>query len=176
MQTPAAKRVLAGTSHASCMLFNVGLIEEPIKGANEAGVEGLLKGAGKGLLGFVVKPLTGVLDFAQKTAEGIKVSSEANNVLFACDNRLRLPAVCLLPYFRGRLTGEGGAASADSSPASRSRSGKQPRIGVTLQAQASCVVRQLRQGRGGPWGEAQTVHVHPSSPVCGKQRSSLDAH
>ncbi|KYK63817.1 vacuolar protein sorting-associated protein, partial [Toxoplasma gondii TgCatPRC2] len=69
-----------------------GLIEEPMKGATEEGVEGLLKGAGKGLLGLVVKPLTGVLDFAQKTAEGIKELSQVDP---ARRTRRRLPRLLL---------------------------------------------------------------------------------
>lgn len=49
-------------------------MEEPVRGAAEGGFEGLLRGAGRGIAGFLVKPLTGVLDLAQKTAEAIKVS------------------------------------------------------------------------------------------------------
>lgn len=52
---------------------SAGLVEEPVRGAAEGGFEGLLRGAGRGIAGFLVKPLTGVLDFAQKTAEAIKV-------------------------------------------------------------------------------------------------------
>ena len=36
------------------------------------GAEGFVKGIGKGLMGAVFKPITGVMDMASKTAEGIK--------------------------------------------------------------------------------------------------------
>jgi len=36
------------------------------------GALGFVKGAAKGLAGLVVKPVTGVIDFASKTTEGIK--------------------------------------------------------------------------------------------------------
>ena len=49
-------------------------MEEPVRGAAEGGFEGLLRGAGRGIAGFLVKPLTGVLDLAHKTAEAIKVT------------------------------------------------------------------------------------------------------
>lgn len=48
-----------------------------MRGATEGGFEGLLKGAGRGIAGFFVKPITGVLDLAQKTAEAIKARQEA---------------------------------------------------------------------------------------------------
>ncbi|KAL8428229.1 hypothetical protein Efla_005331 [Eimeria flavescens] len=53
-----------------------GLVEEPVKGAAEGGLGGLLRGAGRGLAGFIVKPITGVLDLAHKTAEAIKDASQ----------------------------------------------------------------------------------------------------
>lgn len=57
-----------------CVVWFLGLVEEPVRGAAEGGFEGLLRGAGRGIAGFLVKPLTGVLDLAHKTAEAIKVS------------------------------------------------------------------------------------------------------
>lgn len=33
---------------------------------------GFVKGAAKGLAGLVIKPVTGIIDFASKTTEGIK--------------------------------------------------------------------------------------------------------
>ena len=41
-------------------------------GAMAEGAEGFFKGVGKGLLGVVVRPVGGVLDFAGSTFEGIK--------------------------------------------------------------------------------------------------------
>ena len=45
---------------------------KPLEGAKKEGVKGFLKGAWKGVSGLIVKPLTGVLDAASKTSEGIK--------------------------------------------------------------------------------------------------------
>jgi vacuolar protein sorting-associated protein 13A/C len=51
-----------------------------------------LKGTAKGVAGLVVKPVTGVLDFASKTTEGLK-----NTALHFEDksneNRMRCPRV-----------------------------------------------------------------------------------
>lgn len=47
-----------------------GLISQPIEGAQTQGVRGLVKGAGKGLVGLALKPTAGMLDFAQRTMEG----------------------------------------------------------------------------------------------------------
>eukprot|EP01125_Pyxidicula_operculata_P010729 TRINITY_DN352_c4_g1_i1.p1 TRINITY_DN352_c4_g1~~TRINITY_DN352_c4_g1_i1.p1 ORF type:complete len:3355 (-),score=688.04 TRINITY_DN352_c4_g1_i1:19-10083(-) len=49
-----------------------GIIAEPIKGAQQEGGTGFLKGLGRGLLGVVVKPTVGVFDLASRTTEGIK--------------------------------------------------------------------------------------------------------
>ena len=53
---------------------------------------GFVKGAAKGLAGLVVKPVTGIIDFASKTTEGIK-----NNALMfedkAHEERMRYPRV-----------------------------------------------------------------------------------
>lgn len=44
---------------------------QPYKGGVEAGVIGFIKGTALGLSGLVIKPVSGVLDAASKTAEGI---------------------------------------------------------------------------------------------------------
>ncbi len=49
-----------------------GLFTQPYENARKEGLLGLVKGAGKGLAGLVIKPVTGVIDFASKTTEGIK--------------------------------------------------------------------------------------------------------
>ncbi|CDI87541.1 hypothetical protein EPH_0076290 [Eimeria praecox] len=69
-----------------------GLVEEPVRGAAEGGFEGLLRGAGRGIAGFLVKPLTGVLDLAHKTAEAIK---DASQVEGHQRPRFRLPRLLL---------------------------------------------------------------------------------
>jgi len=47
-----------------------GLLSQPIEGAQTQGFRGLVKGAGKGLVGLALKPTAGMLDFAQRTMEG----------------------------------------------------------------------------------------------------------
>lgn len=49
-----------------------GIVTQPIKGAQAGGAGGFFAGVGRGLLGAVVKPTVGVLDFASRTTEGIK--------------------------------------------------------------------------------------------------------
>ncbi|OQV22887.1 Vacuolar protein sorting-associated protein 13A [Hypsibius exemplaris] len=41
-----------------------GVVRRPMEGAKEEGLEGFVKGLGKGLLGFVARPTTGIIDFA----------------------------------------------------------------------------------------------------------------
>jgi len=45
---------------------------QPYQNAREEGALGFFKGTAKGLAGLVVKPVTGIIDFASKTTEGIK--------------------------------------------------------------------------------------------------------
>ena len=44
-----------------------GIITKPIEGAKEDGLAGFGKGIGKGLLGTVVKPVSGVVELVSKT-------------------------------------------------------------------------------------------------------------
>jgi vacuolar protein sorting-associated protein 13A/C len=44
-----------------------GVITKPIEGASKSGVTGFFKGAGMGLLGLAIKPVTGVVDLVSKT-------------------------------------------------------------------------------------------------------------
>jgi len=48
-----------------------GVVQEPYRGAKEDGFTGLLKGSLKGVGGLVVKPITGLLDVASHTSQGI---------------------------------------------------------------------------------------------------------
>ena len=43
-----------------------------MSGAKKSGAKGFFKGMGKGLVGVVAKPVSGVVDFASSTFEGIK--------------------------------------------------------------------------------------------------------
>jgi len=49
-----------------------GIISQPIIGAQKGGVTGFFQGVGRGVIGVAVKPVTGVLDLASKTTEGIR--------------------------------------------------------------------------------------------------------
>ena len=70
----------------------VGVFSQPYQSARQEGALGFMKGAAKGLAGLVVKPVTGIIDFASKTTEGIK-----NNALIfedkANEDRMRYPRV-----------------------------------------------------------------------------------
>lgn len=48
-----------------------GVVQEPYRGAKEDGFIGLLKGSLKGVGGLIVKPITGLLDVASHTSQGI---------------------------------------------------------------------------------------------------------
>lgn len=49
-----------------------GVFTQPVQGAERNGLPGFLLGAAKGIGGLVIKPISGVIDAASKTAEGIK--------------------------------------------------------------------------------------------------------
>ena len=44
-----------------------GVFTQPYENAKKEGVLGFMKGAAKGVAGLVVKPVTGIIDFASKT-------------------------------------------------------------------------------------------------------------
>jgi len=54
-----------------------GVFTKPYEGASKGGMLGFLKGTVQGITGLVVKPVTGVLDAASNTAEGIKNTATA---------------------------------------------------------------------------------------------------
>lgn len=49
-----------------------GLIRDPIQGAAEEGASGFIKGLGKGVIGGVLKPITGALDLIAEPAAGLR--------------------------------------------------------------------------------------------------------
>jgi vacuolar protein sorting-associated protein 13A/C len=49
-----------------------GIVTKPVEGARQEGVKGFFKGAGKGLVGVVVRPASGVVDFASSSFDGIR--------------------------------------------------------------------------------------------------------
>ena len=49
-----------------------GIVRKPVEGAKQEGVGGFFKGVGKGLVGVVTRPASGVVDFAASSFEGVK--------------------------------------------------------------------------------------------------------
>ena len=70
--------------------FNIGIFTKPIEGATKGGFSGFFKGALQGVTGLVVKPVTGVLDAAANTAEGIKNTATVFDQK-ASETRTRFP-------------------------------------------------------------------------------------
>jgi hypothetical protein len=48
-----------------------GVLSKPIEGATKTGVAGFFKGVGIGIMGMPTKTVAGLIDFTQKTTEGI---------------------------------------------------------------------------------------------------------
>ena len=48
-----------------------GVFTKPIDGAREEGVEGFFKGMGKGVVGLVTRPASGVIDFASGSFDAV---------------------------------------------------------------------------------------------------------
>lgn len=48
------------------------MVLKPYENAQKDGAVGFFKGVAQGITGVVVKPVTGVIDFASKTTEGLK--------------------------------------------------------------------------------------------------------
>lgn len=44
----------------------------PYQGAREDGVKGLIKGTGKGAIGLILKPVSGLIDVVAITSEGMR--------------------------------------------------------------------------------------------------------
>lgn len=45
---------------------------KPVEGAQQEGVTGFAKGLGKGLIGVVVRPASGVVDFASSSLDAVR--------------------------------------------------------------------------------------------------------
>jgi vacuolar protein sorting-associated protein 13A/C len=84
-----------GEALARSLLRGVsGLLTKPVEGARREGVEGFLKGVGKGLLGAAVVPMSGVLDLVSSTTQGLSASWDSVAGLLADaeqPQRRRLP-------------------------------------------------------------------------------------
>lgn len=55
-----------------------GVFLRPWEGAREEGAAGFAKGLGKGLIGFVARPVSGVVDFASSSFEAVKKVTDVN--------------------------------------------------------------------------------------------------
>jgi len=69
-----------------------GIVTEPIRGAEEEGVEGFFKGVGIGLLGIAIKPTVGALDMIGRFLAGIKSTASLLD-MSEKPSRQRLPRV-----------------------------------------------------------------------------------
>ena len=54
-----------------------GVFIQPVKGAQKEGLQGFVKGVGKGIVGAAVKPVVGVGDFLSNTVGGAKATTTA---------------------------------------------------------------------------------------------------
>lgn len=84
----------AGAFGTSILRGFRGLVEKPMQGAKQSGVEGAMKGIAKGLVGVVANPVSGALDALSATAEGFdaSLSSKARESMINMQRR-RLPRV-----------------------------------------------------------------------------------
>ncbi|XP_028969113.1 vacuolar protein sorting-associated protein 13 [Galendromus occidentalis] len=57
-----------------------GVVTKPLEGAREDGIGGFMKGMGKGLIGIVARPASGVVDFASGTFASVKRATELEEV------------------------------------------------------------------------------------------------
>ncbi|CAG2221758.1 VPS13A_C [Mytilus edulis] len=83
-----------------------GIVRKPIEDAQTEGVGGFFKGLGKGLVGVVTRPTSGVIDFASSSFEGIKRIADMSVEV----RRLRNPRIfsgdkIIRPYNRREADG-----------------------------------------------------------------------
>jgi len=64
-----------------------GVFVKPFEGAKQQGVEGFFKGVGKGVVGLVTRPTSGVIDFASGSLDAVKRVAELSEEV----HRLRPP-------------------------------------------------------------------------------------
>ncbi|XP_053396044.1 intermembrane lipid transfer protein VPS13A-like isoform X3 [Mercenaria mercenaria] len=65
-----------------------GVVLDPIRGAQEEGVEGFFKGVGKGIMGLLTKPTGGVFDMVSMAFDGLQRASELESGVV---HRMRKP-------------------------------------------------------------------------------------
>ncbi|OQR79458.1 vacuolar protein sorting-associated protein 13A-like [Tropilaelaps mercedesae] len=57
-----------------------GVVTKPLEGAREEGITGFMKGMGKGIIGVVARPASGMVDFANGTFASVKRATELEDV------------------------------------------------------------------------------------------------
>ncbi|XP_065685047.1 intermembrane lipid transfer protein VPS13A isoform X3 [Hydra vulgaris] len=84
--------IIGGKQFLFGILFGIsGLVTKPVQGARASGINGFFKGFGKGIIGLLVKPASGVVDLVTSSLDGIKRFSEQVGKDVVC--RVRLPRV-----------------------------------------------------------------------------------
>ncbi|KAL4447306.1 hypothetical protein ABPG77_007339, partial [Micractinium sp. CCAP 211/92] len=86
-----------------------GIFERPLEGAQQAGMQGAIKGVGKGLLGVVANPVSGVLQAFSTTAEGFDATfGKPRDRLLVLERRRPARVISgegrLMPLVRGGST------------------------------------------------------------------------
>ena len=91
--------IISGFSNfGSSVLHGVtGVVMNPIKEAKKDGVKGFAKGVGKGVVGLVAKPITGVADLVTSTVQGIgeafenekEIQRKRNPIIYCLKNGMR---------------------------------------------------------------------------------------
>jgi len=84
----------AGAFGSSILRGFRGIVEKPVQGAKQSGVEGAVKGIAQGLVGIVSNPVSGALDALSATAEGVDAAlSSKNRENLLIMGKRRLPRV-----------------------------------------------------------------------------------
>lgn len=81
-QRPAAMQCIARSGKGLVMGVVdgvTGVVTKPVQGARNEGFQGFFKGLGKGAIGFVAKPMNGVVDFASGTFDSVKRVTELSD-------------------------------------------------------------------------------------------------
>lgn len=92
----------------------LGLLMDPIEGALESGFLGALRGTGRGLFGFVAKPVTGLFDDTSRVIDSLKdVAQSSSRVQRVRPSRYIYPDRVLTPFCAYLSQGKELLASAD---------------------------------------------------------------
>ena len=91
--TDAVSGVMGGVQSLGMGVLRgvTGVVMDPIKGAQKSGVEGFIKGMGKGLAGVIAKPTAGLIDMTSQTLRG--VGNSVNDQQSRTAKRVRLQRV-----------------------------------------------------------------------------------